>query len=163
MFELALPLYAFQLGYAQKLVADVPDEQLAAQPVPGRGMNHAAFLLGHLAWVGDNGASMIGGQKMLPSEWTALFGMGVKPRDDRSLYPSKAELLKSLEDSHTRFSDAAAKATPEMLAQPAPERMRARFATTGHLILALLTAHEGMHMGQLSAWRRAMGFPPVTF
>ena len=87
--------------------------------------------------------------------------MGAKPLVDRSKYPAKAELLKALEEAHIRLADAVSKATPEALAEPAPERMRARFPTVGHTILALMTSHEASHLGQLSAWRRALGMPSV--
>jgi len=52
-------------------------------------------------------------------------------------------------------------ATSEALAQPAPERMRSRFATVGQMIYGLMTAHEATHLGQFSAWRRAIGLPSV--
>jgi len=164
IFELARPSYNMMLGYGQKLVADVPDEQMCAEPVPGQVMNHAAFILGHLAWVHDNRAGTLTGQTVgvaAKPEWKELFGMGAKPSTDRSRYPSKAELVKAFEESHARFGDAAAKATAETLAQPTPEPMRARFPTVGHLVLGLMTSHFATHLGQLSAWRRALGFPSV--
>jgi uncharacterized damage-inducible protein DinB len=70
-------------------------------------------------------------------------------------------LLQKLEEAHTRLADAVTKATPEVLAQPAPEKIRARFPTVGVLLIGMMTSHEASHNGQLSAWRRAMGLPPV--
>ena len=35
MLEWVRPTYDFALQYAKKLVADIPDEQMAAQPVAG--------------------------------------------------------------------------------------------------------------------------------
>lgn len=163
--DLARNSYDMMLGYAQKLVADVPDDQMCAQPVPGRVLNHPAFLLGHLTWVHDNRAGALSGQPIgvvaSHPEWKELFGMGAKPSSDRAQYPAKAELLKAFEESHAHLGEAAAKATPEALAQPGPEPMRARFPTVGHLMLGLMTAHFATHLGQLSAWRRAMGLPSV--
>ncbi|HEX3999791.1 MAG TPA: DinB family protein [Pirellulales bacterium] len=164
VFELARPTYNMMLGYAQKLVADVPDEKLCAEPAPGQVMNHPAFLLGHLAWAHDSRAAALSGQPPGPAasaEWKELFGMGAKPSTDRSRYPSKAELLKAFEEAHGRLGDAAANATAEALAQPTPEPMRNRFPTVGAMVLGLMTSHFATHLGQLSAWRRAMGFPSV--
>jgi hypothetical protein len=161
MLDLVLPTYNFTLMYAQKLVADVPDEQLCAQPLADRVLNHPAFVLGHLAWANNNGVIILGQPSGLPEGWKELFGFGAKPLSDRSRYPSKAELLKTLEEAHARLADALSKATPEMLAQPAPERMRNRYPTVGQMLLGLMTAHEASHLGQLSAWRRAMGYPSV--
>jgi hypothetical protein len=161
MFDLVIPVYNFTLTYAQKLVADLPDEQMCAQPVPGRVMNHPAFILGHLAWAEDGAASFLGGEPTLGADWKALFGMGETPQADRSRYPAKAALLKELEGAHARLVAAVSGATPDVLAKPAPERMRNRFPTVGHALLGLMTGHASSHLGQLSAWRRAMGFPSV--
>ena len=161
MIDLVLPVYDFTLTYAQKLVADVPDEQMCAQPVAGRVMNHPAFILGHLAWAEDGIAGLVGGKSALGADWKALFAMGETPQADRPRYPSKDALLKALEGAHARLVAAASAATPEALAQPAPERMRGRFPTVGNMLTGLMTAHASMHLGQLSAWRRAMGFPSV--
>jgi uncharacterized damage-inducible protein DinB len=161
MLELAIPIYSFHLKYAQKLVADLPDDQMCAQPVAGRVMNHAAFTLGHLAWASDAAIRYLGSEPQAPAEWKDLVGMGAQPQADRSKYPSKEALLQALEGAHTRLVAALPKLTPEILAQPAPERMRNRFPTVGHLLLGLMTAHEATHLGQLSAWRRALGLPSV--
>lgn len=164
IFELARPTYNMMLGYGQKLVADVPDDQMCAQPIPDRILNHPAFLLGHLAWANDSRASALTGQPSGTAtnpQWKELFGMGSKPSADRSRYPSKAELVKAFEEAHARLGDAAAKATADALAQATPEPMRNRFPTVGSLVLGLMTSHFATHLGQLSAWRRAMGYPSI--
>src|SRR5688500_13142155 len=92
MLNLLPPIYNFYLGYAHQLVADVPDERLAEQPVPGRAMNHAAFILGHLAWSNDHAVTLLGGSSQLPPAWAELFARGATPLPDRAKYPSKAEL-----------------------------------------------------------------------
>jgi len=161
MFEYALPIYAFGLTYAQKLVADLGEAQLCAQPVPGRTMNHAAFTLGHLAWVSEAGGNLLGAPPTSTPDRKDIFGMGSTPSSDRAIYPSKAELLAWLEAGHARLVTAVQGAQPEVFAHPAPERMRARFPTMGSLILGLMTSHEATHLGQLSAWRRALGLPSV--
>jgi DinB superfamily len=171
MHEYVLTVFDLGLGTAKKLVADLTDEQMCAQPVPGRVMNHAAFILGHLAWTSDQGvnllkastpaAAALGDSAWNDAAWKELFAINAKPLSDPKSYPSKEKLLTALEDGHTRFATAMKGVTPEILAQPAPERVRSRFPTLGHLLIALLTSHEAGHLGQLSAWRRALGLPPV--
>jgi hypothetical protein len=161
MLDLLKPVYDFYPTYARKLVDDIPDERLAAQPVPGVTMNHAAFLLGHLAWANDNGRAMLGHAAAFPAEWIPLFKTGAAPLPERAKYPTKHELLAALDVAHEGLSAAVAAATPEQFAAPAPDRMRARFPTVGHLIAGLMTGHYANHLGQLSAWRRAMGFKGV--
>ncbi|MEI6256159.1 MAG: hypothetical protein WCQ77_05885 [Planctomycetota bacterium] len=44
-----LHTWTLNLGYAKRLVADIPDDKMAFQPASG--MNHAAWVLGQLsAW-----------------------------------------------------------------------------------------------------------------
>ncbi|HTU27564.1 MAG TPA: DinB family protein [Pirellulales bacterium] len=171
MHEYVLSVFANNLATAKKLVADLSDDQMAAQPVPGKVMNHAAFILGHLAWTSDVGvkllhdsvpaAAALGVAPWNDEGWKELFAMNAQPQLDGSKYPSKEKLLAALEDGHHRFAKALYGVTPEILAQPAPERVRSRFPSLGHLLIALLTSHEATHLGQLSAWRRALGLPPV--
>ena len=51
-------------------VADIPDDQIALQPAPG--MNHAAWVLGHLACTADMLGAMIGLTPICPPEWASL-------------------------------------------------------------------------------------------
>jgi hypothetical protein len=162
MLDLLRPAYDFYPTYLRKLVDDIPDERLCDQPVPGVVMNHAAFLLGHLAWANDNACVVLGGgPPAFPAEWVDLFKMGATPHSDRGRYPSKAELLAALDTAHARLAQAVASATPETLDAPPPERMRARFPTKRHMVAGLMLGHYANHVGQLSAWRRAMGFKGV--
>jgi hypothetical protein len=161
MIDLIIPAYNFNLFYAQRLMTDVPDAQLAAQPVPGRAMNHAAFILGHLAWASDNGLTLLGQPSMLPADWKDTYGTAVVPVEDRSRYPDKATLLRLLEESHTALSTTLMRAANDIFKQPAPERLQKWFPSLGHMMMGLMTTHEANHLGQLSAWRRAMGWGQV--
>ncbi|HEX8912262.1 MAG TPA: DinB family protein [Humisphaera sp.] len=160
MFELILPSYHFALMYTKKLVDGVPDEKWTAQPVPGVTMNHAAWTVGHLAWANDNMLRRLKRTPALDETWRANFAMGTKPLPDRSAYPPAEVLLREFEAAHHRLAEAVAATPPEVFAAaPEEERMRLRFPTIGHLAAGLMSAHYASHNGQLSAWRRAMGFP----
>jgi hypothetical protein len=162
MLDVLAPAYEFYPAYIHKLVDGLPDERLCDQPVPGVTMNHAAFILGHLAWANDNGAAMLtGGPPEFPAGWVELFKMGATPVSDRGRYPSKSELLGALERAHARLRSAVGTATPEALDGPPPERMRARFPTKRQMVAGLMLGHYANHVGQMSAWRRAMGFKGV--
>lgn len=160
MFELALPHFALNLAYAKRLVADLSEEQFVAQPVDGRTLNHPAFIIGHLAFVCDVGATLLGLPAVLPT-WRETLGNTGTPLPDRSAYPSNAELVGALETAHTRLVEAARAAKPEVLNAPPPERFLARFPTVAAVMLHMLTNHQSVHLGQLSAWRRACGLPAV--
>lgn len=160
MLEWVRPTYAFALNYAKMLVADVPEEQMTAQPVPNRVINHPAFLLGHLAWANDNAVALVGGAPQL-AHLKETYGMGAKPSADRATYAPKSQLIDWLGQAHRSLLAAVESATPEALAKPAPERMRGMFPTVGTMLAGLMTGHYTNHLGQLSAWRRAMGLPSL--
>lgn len=161
MLQIAAPLFEQNLGYARKLVADLSDELMTIQPVCTCVLNHAAFVIGHLAWVCDFGVTLLGESAAVDPKWRDLFSLTAKPISDRNMYPPKAVLVKAFEDAHTRLATVALAAKPEMLQQPPPERFRNRFPMLAHVMLHMLTNHEAVHLGQLSAWRRACGLPPV--
>ncbi|HJZ60292.1 MAG TPA: DinB family protein [Gemmataceae bacterium] len=158
MFDRERLLYADMYGYARQLVADIPDEELAEQPVPG--LNHPAWILGHLVIAADYALKRLGAPMTAPEGWAAMFFPGTVPDPNRATYPSKGELLNAYEAAHAALSAAVASADPARAAQPntsSSEAMRARFPTLGDLLGYLLTTHEAGHLGQLSAWRRMMG------
>lgn len=160
MNDHALHGNALNLKDAGKLVADLGPEQMTAQPAPG--MNHAAWVLGHLAWAADLGPQILGEAPGFPAEWVPLFDNSSEPKADASAYPSKAELLAALEDATGRLAASLGRATPEQLAAEFPiAEFRATHPTAGDGVVFLATNHAARHLGQLSAWRRALGLPRI--
>jgi hypothetical protein len=143
--------------YGKGLVADIPDDQFAAQPIAGKVLNPPAWVLGHCAYAAANVAMVLGHKFDLPANANELFGMNSTPRLERSAYPSKDALLSLFDASFKAGADALASATEAQLAAPAPESIRSILPTVGLFGVFLLTSHAGTHLGQLSMWRRAMG------
>lgn len=160
MLQEAIHVNRFLVGYGQRLLSEIPDERMTEQPLPG--VNHPAWILGHLALTADGVGEMFGGKRTLPAEWSTLFGQGSQPSSVRSGYPSKGELLRAFEECHHRLREQAAVTGPEVLAQPtANPRAREVFPTLKELATFILTGHIGVHLGQLSSWRRMIGLPPM--
>ena len=160
VFERECAVYAFLLGYARRLVADIDDAQFADQPTPG--VNHPAWLLGHLAISTDFAATKFGLAPCQPRSWFKDFSSGSFPRPDRASYPGKAELMAAYEAGHERVEKAALAATPEAMDQPHGLEiagLKEALPTVGHLVVHLMTAHEASHLGHLSNWRRQKGLP----
>ena len=159
MIALLLSRFAFQLSYVEGLVADIPDERMAEQPAPG--MNSPAWILGHLTWAAESIPALLGLAPAPDERWVELYGKSSKPVADRSLYGSKADLLSALRNAHHRAAEAVPQATPEQMAaeMPVPD-LRWFLPTIGDALVQILTSHEAMHIGQLSAWRRVVGLPP---
>ena len=161
MLQQVLRVYGMNLKLAELHVRDLTAAQMVEQP--GGVINHPAWTLGHLAAVADNLAKLLGLESTFPEAWRAAAMPGGTPTGNAADYPSKQQLLEQLTAQHERVAAALAKVDAERLAQPHPnERARERFPTVGDYAVALMTTHEAGHLGQLAAWRRAMGLPSAT-
>ena len=156
MLEHLFFTYKFNLGHLGSLVKDLTDEQMVQQP---HGVvNHPAWTLCHLASSSNFIAKAFGLESTFPPDWDAALEATKVPSGDSSAYPSKAALLAELTGQHERVAEAVAKADPAVFAKEYPdEQMRKYFPTIGDMANYMLAAHEGTHIGQLAAWRRAMG------
>ncbi|MFG0306009.1 MAG: DinB family protein [Phycisphaerales bacterium JB040] len=168
MKQHVLSTYAMTLDQARKLVDGVPCERCAEEPFEGA--KHPAWVLTHLClgsgmMIGyfespDNPQPGLGG---VPADWAPIAMPGSDVAYDRATYPKKDNLLTELARAHTELVKRFEAASPELLAAefPHPE-YRAFFPTIGAAAFYLMAYHEGYHLGQLSGWRRAAGFPPLT-
>lgn len=149
----------FMLGYCDMLMAEIPDDRMCEQP---SGLNHPAWILGHLALTGDYLLKVLGGAPQLDESWNKLFGMGSQPTGNRADYPAKEELVTAVRSTYTKACELAGQAKPEILNAPnQSERMKGGLPTMENVAAFLLSAHFTVHLGQLSAWRRAQGMPGV--
>jgi hypothetical protein len=151
-----LHVHTLNLGITKRLVSDLSDDQMCAQP---HGVvNHPAWSLGHLAVAADAAGKLLGLSSVLPAGWPETFRTGGIPSPDKRVFPGKDELLRVITEQHGRLARALSEADPAMLAQPHPnEKRRDHFPTVGDFVIFLMTAHEMDHLGQIAAWRRAMG------
>jgi hypothetical protein len=160
MLESEIRVNQFLVQYCRMLVGDIADERMAEQPLPG--VNHPAWVLGHLAFSADRARWLLGAEKEFPAAWVALFGPGSKPNASRGDYPPREELLRAVEEGFERARQMAAAVPPERLAQPNPNPYtKEGLPTLRDAVAFLLTGHLGVHLGQLSMWRRMLGLPPL--
>ena len=152
--------YSLNLDFLRRLVADLSDEQMTAQP---NGVtNHPAWTIGHLVYSCEAIGGEIGLTAWLSEEWNVLFRTGSEPVENPNLYPAKSALLKAIDDGQRRVTTALAAMSERDMAAPLPdERHRGTFPTVGHAVIHILSAHTAFHVGQVAVWRRAMELPPV--
>jgi hypothetical protein len=158
MLELEQKLYGFNLGVLEKMMEDVNDDEIAAQPIPK--MNPPRWILGHLAIANDLVLQMLETEGVCPPDWRAAFAPGSIPNADGLPTPSKSELLGVLRKQFKQFQAASSKVTPQVLAKPHSARLEVLqkvFPTRGELVAQMVSGHLALHLGQLSAWRRATG------
>lgn len=155
--------YQFNLERSRVMVNDLSDEQMVWQP---HGVvNHPAWILGHLALSSDGLARRYGLASTLPAGWSDTFGAGGVPSGAVADFPGRDRTLDELTAQHTRVAEAVTAADPAVFETPVPfpdERRRRTFPTLGDYTVFVMTTHEGGHIGQIAAWRRAMGLGSAT-
>lgn len=161
MYEKELSLYAFTAHYCKSLMADIDDSKIAHQPAPK--VNTPVWILGHLAICTDYAAGILGGEMVCPKDWHRRFGPKSDPTALLDAHPTRDELMRAYLDGHERVASLIPSADPEKLAKPHTLDLLAGtpIRTTGELLAHLMTTHEMQHLGQLSMWRRLMGFAPL--
>ena len=152
-------VYRFNLGMAERLVADLAPAQMVLQP--SGVVNHPAWTLGHLVMSANGLAGLLELPSQAPDGWDRIFATGGIPSGDAADYPAREELLAALAAQHERNTAAVLQADPDWFAEPHPdERIRKYFPTVGDVVTFLMTSHETSHLGQISAWRRAADIGP---
>lgn len=158
-------------AYTQRLLADVTPQTCARFASPGNTIvksNHPAFILGHLclypARIMQN-LELDPGTTAFPPQYESLFKFGVECQDDPSgtIYPPLEELSTRFFDSYQAAIAAVEAAEGDVFDKPNPAegRLRELFPTVGAAINFYLIGHVQVHLGQFSAWRRAMKLKPA--
>ncbi len=157
---------AFSVHYGEGMLKGVNPHNAARFAAPGGipiNSNHPVFVYGHLAIYAANMANLLAIAPLAatPAGWEDLFKNGVECRDDKlaTIYPSLETVSKNYLGGYRHILDAVANASDETLNKPNPMggRMTEMLPTIGAAVNFLLTGHPMSHLGQLSAWRRAMG------
>lgn len=167
--ESAIRLYGWNLQYAKALVEDLSASQWTESCGPGL-ENHPAWTIGHLVTGSNILAEDLGLARDLPEGWSGLFerrgpGDPRLPDPNPAVYPPMEKLVAELERQHLRVEAAwRVKMTEESksgtaLTEPFVWRYGDVLPTLNDAVLFLAVSHEAMHLGQLAAWRRALGLP----
>lgn len=160
--ELLQKQYQFNLKFAERLVIDIPQDLMSKSA--GNGLeNHPSFTLGHLVTASAMTTEDLGGTYEVPDGWKDLFqrngpGDPRKPELNELLYPDKKLLLLELKFQHEKVVAALNNASDDFLLNDCKWRFDQFFPTVLDLVTFMCVSHESMHLSQLSAWRRAMGF-----
>lgn len=149
-------------AYGVRLAEDVAPAAWVAQPLPTVTMNHPAWVFSHLNLYADLAVRLARGERFDdPAEHR--YGQKSKPERSVAAYEGKDALLAAWNRLHADGESALAAATDVQTSAPNPlERWRALHSTVGDMLVTLMVKHEAAHLGQLSAWRRAMNMVPVA-
>ncbi|MFM7108412.1 MAG: DinB family protein [Planctomycetaceae bacterium] len=153
------------LGYADRLLKDVPPDRFARFAAPGGvvvASNHPAFVYGHLCLYAPKILHQVGHPApSLPDQFEVRFSKDAACVDDPDgdLYPSRDEIVDFFREAHRMVLAALRHVADEVLQKPNPAegRMRDLFPTIGSVQAFYCGGHMMMHLGQVSAWRRMEG------
>lgn len=149
-------------GYCRRLVEDLAPDQWLAQPVPGRVMNHPAWITSHLNVYAPIMAALCR-REPFDDPLDHRHGQKSKASLDPREYAAPELLLAEYGRLHDEAQNALESADDDVFAEPNPlERWRSVHPLVGDMLVTLMVKHESGHLGQLSAWRRAMGLPSVA-
>lgn len=146
--------------YAQQMLADIPADQLYTRPLKNAG--HPAWLLSHLCLYQEVLLGMCADKPFPDPKSHPHFSFGKEPVSDPALYLPKDQLLAKFVKGHEQVEADLRQVGPVVFDRPMSlERWKKGFPTNGPMILHLMLVHESQHLGQISYWRRAMGFGRV--
>ncbi|TWU16483.1 DinB family protein [Allorhodopirellula heiligendammensis] len=158
------------MGYAERLLQGIPASQFGRfAEVNGQTIhsNHPAFIIGHLSLYPSRVVAELGGnaEAINPSsQYESLFSPSASCVDDpdATIYPAMDEITEKFFTAQRAAIETLRASDDSLFPAETPlERMRAKFPTIGSLHAFYLGGHVMMHLGQLSAWRRAMGMDPA--
>src|SRR5581483_10381587 len=95
-----------------------------------------------------------------PANYRDLFGMGSQPTNDPAKYPHPEDVLAYMRERRQTLLNEAEKLTDADLEKPMPKGAPA-FLSDYASLLEMMSWHEGIHAGQLTVVRRALGYKPI--
>ncbi|MDG1873162.1 MAG: DinB family protein [Mariniblastus sp.] len=149
--------------YGAKLVSDLSEDQMVAQPAanPEAPSNHPAWVLSHLNVYHPVICSIIKGESFEDPK-NHQFGMLSKPEASRDIYAAKQDLVDSYVNGHEEIAKLLSHSDDSIFSLPTKlERWKNIMPTAGTALPYLMFNHENGHLGQISAWRRIQGLPSV--
>lgn len=141
-------------------LADIRDDQMTAQPIEG--MNHPAWILGHLLALEHSVINDVLGLPLNPgldTNWWGIYGIGSTPMNDRNIYKTKVFYMAGLAVTSTRMISYLQDATDAQLEASVTDPLFMKILPTIAYAFGAAANHRAYHTGQLAIWRKAIGLP----
>lgn len=125
------------------------------------GCNHALWFAGHMTNTDNFLISLIAPEQGRQIDGLATrFGMGSQPTANASDYPAPAAVLADMRERRAALLELLASLSEEDLSKPTPPGAP-DFLPDYASVFELAIWHEGVHRGQLTVTRRALGHKPL--
>ena len=126
------------------------------------GCNHALWFAGHMANTDNFLLSLVSPTSAVALEdWSPRFGMGSQPTDQPDQYPPPETVLATMRERRAKLLEVLSQLTDDALAGKTPAGAP-EFLPDFAAVFELAIWHEGLHAGQLSVTRRALGHKPLV-
>ena len=146
---------------SEQLLADFKTPQEWVHQVHP-GCNHALWFAGHMANTDNFLLSLVApGSAASLEGWSGRFGMGSHPTDQPADYPPPEQVLATMRERRGKLLETLSRFSDEDLAQKTPAGAP-EFLPDFASVFELAIWHEGLHAGQLSVARRALGHQPLV-
>jgi uncharacterized damage-inducible protein DinB len=161
MDSVVITLNEFNRHYLHRLIDAISDKELDS--TFGDEAHSGRWILAHLAIAVDYGFKQLDMPMQATVEWHKAYGPGSQGGSHPSLRPKKEELLKFIDEQYATLCQAALKADDTKLdtKHSVPLLADTPLKTKRDLLAHVLGSHFAAHVGQLSAWRRLLGLPPL--
>jgi hypothetical protein len=123
--------------------------------------NHALWFAGHMGHTDNFFISIIAPEQARhDSRFAARFGVGSEPTNKPADYPPVDEVVSYMRERRAALLKILDGLSDADLSRPTPEGAPEFLPDFGSVFETAIW-HEGMHSGQLSVTRRALGFQPL--
>ncbi len=156
------------LTYAESLLVGVQADQFGRFAAPGGQViqsNHPSFILGHLSIYGPQICKDLGkpaNSLELSDDYKSVYSHTAKCIDDPNgdVYPAMGLVVEKFFESYRLAIECLNAADNSAFDVPnSNPNSVARFPTIAAMHAFYVGGHMMLHLGQLSAWRRATGMP----
>jgi hypothetical protein len=146
---------------SEKLLADFKTPQDWVHQVHP-GANHALWFVGHMTNTDNFLLSLVSPANTIPLDgFNIRFGMGSQPTSEPDQYPPAEKVLATMRERRAKVLEVLAGFSDEDLAKKTPEGAP-EFLPDFASVFEMVIWHEGLHAGQLSVTRRALGHKPLV-
>jgi uncharacterized damage-inducible protein DinB len=143
----------------QMLSAFTSPEDWTHQIFPGA--NHPLWIVGHIAFVDNRLLGVFFSKSIDKVGYAEKFGRSSIPSANPSDYPPVDEVLEFRRERRATLLDCIAAVPDADFEKPVPPGLPPFVQNVGQMF-AFMAVHEGIHTGQLSMCRRALGHAPVV-
>ena len=145
--------------YSLSLLADFTTPEQWTHQVHSHA-NHALWFAGHMAMADNFFLSNVAPERVVTNpEFEKAFGTGSQPTNNPADYPPADAVLAVMRERRQTLLDVLEGMDEAQLETPLP-KARADFLPDVGSVFEMAVWHEGLHSGQLSVARRAMGHGP---